>query len=79
MYESIGVENPENVPEMPLCGQFGRKIAQKSLCAKLLMFKMMKNRDKNILKKSLKIVWKIEIKCLIFAPAIEKQTRLQSS
>lgn len=43
--------NPENVPQTPLCGQFGRKIAQKSLCAKLLMFKMMKNRGKNILKK----------------------------
>lgn len=51
MYESIGVENPEKVPEMPFCGQFGRKIAQKSLHAKLLMFKMMKKRGKNILKK----------------------------
>lgn len=51
MYESIGVENPENVPEMPLSGIFDRKCAQKSWCAKLLMFKMMKNRGKNILKK----------------------------
>ena len=51
MYESIGVGNPENVPEMPLSGIFDRKCAQKSLCAKLLMFKTMKNRVKNILKK----------------------------
>lgn len=51
MYESIGVENPEKAPQTPLSGQFGRKIAQKSLHAKLLMFKMMKNRGKNILKK----------------------------
>ena len=51
MYESIGVENPEKVPETPLSGIFDRKCAQKSLCAKLLMFKMMKNRGENILKK----------------------------
>ena len=51
MYESIGVENPEKVPEMPLCGQFGRKIAQKSCWVKSLMFKRMKKWVKNILKK----------------------------
>lgn len=43
--------NPENVPQTPLSGIFDRKCAQKSLYAKLLMFKMMKNRGKNILKK----------------------------
>ena len=44
MYESFGVGIPENVPEMPLSGIFDRKCAQKSLCAKLLMFKMMKEK-----------------------------------
>lgn len=51
MYESIGVENPEKVPETPLSGIFDRKCAQKSLCAKSLMFKRMKKWVKNILKK----------------------------
>lgn len=76
LYLSKTTEKPQ---KCPLSGRFGQKMAQKSSRAKLLVFKPMKNRGKNILKKSLKIVWKFESKCLIFAPAIEKQTRLQSS
>ena len=47
----MGVKIPKMCPKRPSVAYLTENVLKKSLCAKLLMFKMMKNRGKNILKK----------------------------